>query len=149
MRVQVLPPGKLKTNRIKSNRSTKSHLEKFLCYHLESEFWIGLGLLAQFVNIKKCSLIIDQLIRNACWNFFYTDKLMGFNPLRYSIWLGLHSEKIPDSASEYSPQTRRERWTPVFSCLLFRNHKCFRIGSAKQENSDKQSDMTMDMYRLW
>jgi hypothetical protein len=74
-------PGKLKTNRIKGNRSTKSHPEKFLCYLLESELWIGLW-----------------FIKNACWNFFYTDKLMGFNPLRYSIWLGLHPEKIPGSA---------------------------------------------------
>jgi hypothetical protein len=59
-------PGKLKINRIKSNRFTKSHYEKFLCYPLESGLWIGLGLLAQFVNIKKRSLIIDPLIRNAC-----------------------------------------------------------------------------------
>jgi hypothetical protein len=61
--VQVLFLGKLKTNRIKSNRSTKSHSKKFLCYPLESGLWIDLGLLVQFVNIKKCSLIITQ---NAC-----------------------------------------------------------------------------------
>jgi hypothetical protein len=40
-------------------------------------------------------------IRNACWNFFYTDKLMGFNPLRYSIRLGLHPGKIPGSALDW------------------------------------------------
>jgi hypothetical protein len=34
--VQMLPSGKLKTNRIKSNKSTKLHSEKFLCYPLES-----------------------------------------------------------------------------------------------------------------
>jgi hypothetical protein len=79
--VQVLPPGKLKTNRIKGNRSTKSHPEKFL---LKSELWIGLW-----------------FIKNACWKFFYTDKLMGFNPLRYSIRLRLHLEKIPGSAPDW------------------------------------------------
>jgi hypothetical protein len=79
--VQVLPSGKLKTNRIKSNRSIKSHPEKILCYPLESGLWIGLW-----------------FIKNACWNFFYTDKLMGFNPLRYSIRLSLHPGKISGSA---------------------------------------------------
>jgi hypothetical protein len=59
-------PEKLKTNRIKSNRSNRSHPAKFLCYPLESGLWIGLELLVQFVNIKKRSLIIDPLIRNAC-----------------------------------------------------------------------------------
>jgi hypothetical protein len=79
----VLPPGKLKINRIKSNRSTKSHPEKSLCYPLESGLWIGLW-----------------FIKNACWKFFYTDKLMGFNPLRYSIRLKLHPGKIPGSAPD-------------------------------------------------
>jgi O-methyltransferase domain len=31
---------------------------------------------------------------------FYTDKLMGFNPLRYSIRLRLHPGKIPGSAPD-------------------------------------------------